>query len=166
MLSKLDDPSPEPRGGSAVAAEAPEAEVERWRQRRESTQVRATSHARRNDNTWCSSASGSALRRSAGAATSAAQVSPTEHSLDFFRGHIVEHLVCRPCVLATSSRRVRRQRRVSRKFVGKVGFATAMRSNEGGEEWIEVTESVRWNNCGEFLPPSRFQGLFSYKIKI
>jgi hypothetical protein len=65
------------------------AEAQRWRQRRDSTQVRATSHARRNDMTWCSISSGSALRRSTGAAAEAAaasppDVSPAEHSLGFF----------------------------------------------------------------------------------
>jgi len=63
------------------------AEAQRWRQRRESTQVRATSHARRNDMTWCSIASGSALRRSSGAAPPPdPDVSPAEHSLGFFVG--------------------------------------------------------------------------------
>jgi hypothetical protein len=41
------------------------------RQRRESTQVRATSHARRNDMTWCGIRSGGVLRRSAAAAAEA-----------------------------------------------------------------------------------------------
>ena len=63
------------------------AEAQRWRQRRESTQVRATSHARRNDMMWCSIASGSALRRSSGAAPPPdPDVSPAEHCLGFFVG--------------------------------------------------------------------------------
>jgi hypothetical protein len=37
------------------------------RQRRESTQMRATSHARRNDMTWCGIRSGGVLRRSTAA---------------------------------------------------------------------------------------------------
>ena len=89
---------------------------------------------------------------SAGAAASATDVSRTEHSLGFFVGissntwsslHIGNFLASG----------------VNDEFHENLSVKLVCRGDEieRGEEWIELTELNRRNNCGEFLPPSLFQ---------